>query len=70
MVGKNYIKLKDYLYNFRVCLKETCESVESYEEAIIRNRVKDLIEHIEMLEEIVEGQMEFDLSLVDKNQIS
>lgn len=67
MLSKNYLELKDYLHNFRLYLNETCKNAASYEEVVVRNRLKDLIEHIEIVEDTIEGQIEFDFELIERN---
>jgi hypothetical protein len=67
MLSKEYVELKDYLYNFKAYLNDTCKNASSYEEVVVRNRIIDLVEHIEIVEDIIEGQIEFNLELIESN---
>lgn len=67
MLSRDYVELKDNLHNFKLYLSETCKNVTSYEDVVVRNRVRDLVEHMEIVEDIIEGQIEFDFELIERN---
>jgi hypothetical protein len=66
VLSQEYIELTDLLVEVKIRLKEVCKTSKSYEDVVVKSRLKELKEHIEIVEEIIEGQIEFDLDLVNK----
>ena len=66
MLSQEYVDLRDFLYNIEKHIKECCNVSKSYEDVIVRNRVKELLEHIEIVGDVIEGQVEFNLEMINK----
>jgi hypothetical protein len=66
LLSQEYIKLTDLLVEVKIRLNEVCKTSKSYEDVVVKIRLEELKEHIEIVEEIIEGQIEFDLDLVNK----